>query len=75
MIGEIGAIGGSILPNLLGQSKQQTGTYAYGFALYALLAFGILGMLQLVARAWTKSWVGKGGKALAVRTEQAVAAD
>ena len=36
MIGEIGAIGGSILPNLLGQSKQHTGTYAYGFALYAL---------------------------------------
>ena len=75
MIGEIGAIGGSILPNLLGQSKQHTGTYAYGFALYALLAFGILVMLQLAARTWTKSWVGKGGKALAVHTEQTVAAD
>ena len=74
MIGEIGAIGGSILPNLLGQSKQHTGTYAYGFAVYALLAFGILVILQLVARTWTESWVGKGGKALAVHSEQTVGA-
>jgi NNP family nitrate/nitrite transporter-like MFS transporter len=75
MIGEIGAIGGSILPNLLGQSKQHTGTYAYGFAVYALLAFGILAILQLVARTWTASWVGKGGKALAVHSGQTVGAD
>jgi NNP family nitrate/nitrite transporter-like MFS transporter len=75
MIGEIGAIGGSILPNLLGQSKQHLGTYAYGFAVYALLALGILVMLQLVARSWTKTWVGKGGKALAVNAGLTVAAD
>ena len=35
MIGEIGALGGSILPNLLGQSKQRTGSYTMGFLIYA----------------------------------------
>jgi NNP family nitrate/nitrite transporter-like MFS transporter len=40
MIGEIGALGGGILPNLLGQSKQHTGSYRGGFLLYAFLAVG-----------------------------------
>ncbi|RRA49603.1 NarK/NasA family nitrate transporter [Acidipila sp. EB88] len=63
MIGEIGALGGSILPNLLGLSKQHTGSYAKGFIAYALLATGILVMLRMVSRSWTRRWVGPGGRA------------
>lgn len=64
MIGEIGALGGGILPNLLGQSKQHTGSYSAGFLLYAMLAVAVLVMIQIVARSWTRSWVGAGGRAL-----------
>jgi NNP family nitrate/nitrite transporter-like MFS transporter len=65
MIGEIGALGGSILPNLLGQSKQHTGSYRIGFIVYATLAFVVLLMLRFVSRRWTRTWIGAGGRALA----------
>lgn len=64
MIGEIGALGGSILPNVLGQSKQHTGSFAAGFAAYAVFALVVLVVLRLVSRSWTRTWVGKGGRAL-----------
>ncbi|MDP9050744.1 MAG: MFS transporter [Acidobacteriota bacterium] len=64
MIGEIGALGGGILPNLLGQSKQHTGSYSTGFTIYAALAFAILIMLRFASKSWTRSWVGAGGRAL-----------
>jgi MFS transporter, NNP family, nitrate/nitrite transporter len=64
MIGEIGALGGSILPNVLAQSKQHTGHFGPGFIAYAIFAAMILVMLRVVARAWVKSWVGPGGRAL-----------
>lgn len=69
MIGEIGALGGSILPNLLGQSKQHTGSFAAGFIGYAIFALCVLGLMRLVARKWTRTWVGAGGRALAPQTE------
>ena len=64
MIGEIGALGGGILPNVLGYSKQHTGSFRAGWIAYAVLALLILGMLRIVARTWTKTWVGPGGRAL-----------
>ncbi|MBX6359250.1 MAG: NarK/NasA family nitrate transporter [Acidobacterium ailaaui] len=64
MIGEIGALGGSILPNLLGQSRQHFGSYAPGFLLYIGIAFLVFAMMRIVARQWTRSWVGAGGRAL-----------
>jgi len=66
MIGEIGALGGSILPNVLGQSKQRTGSFATGFAAYAIFALVVLVVLRVVAKKWTRSWVGAGGRALTV---------
>jgi NNP family nitrate/nitrite transporter-like MFS transporter len=65
MIGEIGALGGGILPNVLGYSKQHTGSFRSGWIAYAALAFAILIMMRLVARSWTRTWVGSGGRALA----------
>ena len=66
MIGEIGALGGGILPNLLGQSKQHTGSYAMGFVVYTTLALLVIIMMRLVARQWTRTWVGPGGRALSL---------
>jgi NNP family nitrate/nitrite transporter-like MFS transporter len=64
MIGEIGALGGSILPLALSQSKQHTGSYRLGFIAYAALALLILLMLRIVSRTWTRTWVGAGGRAI-----------
>ncbi|MEG9430992.1 MFS transporter [Terriglobus sp. ADX1] len=73
MIGEIGALGGSILPNVLGISKQKTGSFSAGFAVYAIFAFLVLVVMRFVARKWTKSWVGVGGRAIAPATVDAEA--
>ena len=67
MIGEIGALGGGILPNVLGLSKQHTGSFGSGFAGYALFAFAVLVAFRMVSRKWTRTWVGAGGRALAAR--------
>jgi NNP family nitrate/nitrite transporter-like MFS transporter len=75
MVGEIGALGGGILPNLLGQSKQRTGSYSAGFILYAALAFTILILLRMVSKQWTRTWVGAGGRALTEPAGETVAGD
>ncbi len=65
MIGEIGALGGAILPNVMGLSKQYTGDFATGFLAYAALSAVVLGGLTLWQRKWTRSWVGPWGRAAA----------
>jgi len=69
MIGEVGALGGSIVPNLLGQSKQHTGSYAAGFVIFACLACAVLAMLRGAARSWAGLWIGADGRALAREVE------
>ena len=64
MIGEIGALGGSILPNVMGLSKQYTNSYATGFVIYACIAGAVLGILMIAQRFWVGKWIDKGGKAL-----------
>ena len=63
MIGEIGALGGAIVPNAMGLSKQYAGTYFWGFALFAVLAIAMLGMLRVMQLRWTRTWAEKGGRA------------
>ena len=63
MIGEIGALGGAILPNVMGFSKQHTGNFAAGFLGYALFSAIVLGGLFIWQRKWTTSWVGPWGRA------------
>jgi hypothetical protein len=49
MIGEIGALGGSFIPNAMGISKGSTGSFAWGFISFALLgaiAFIVLRIAQ-----------------------------
>ena len=63
MIGEIGALGGGFVPNAMGQSKQLTGTYLWGFVAFAVLAAAMLVMLRFVQIRWTRTWAEKGGRA------------
>lgn len=67
LIGEVGGLGGGLIPNIMGYSKQHLGSYQYGFIVWGALAVGIFFMYLVVQRKWTTSWVGKGGKALPVR--------
>lgn len=64
MIGEIGALGGAILPNALAYSKTHTGSYAGGFMVFAGLCALILVALRIVQRYWVGKWIAPGGRAL-----------
>jgi MFS transporter, NNP family, nitrate/nitrite transporter len=65
MIGEIGALGGGLVPNAMGLSKQYTGTYMWGFIVFAVLSIAMLGMLRVMQLRWTRTWAEKGGRARA----------
>ncbi|MCG3165416.1 MAG: hypothetical protein POELPBGB_01179 [Bacteroidia bacterium] len=70
MIGEIGALGGSIIPNAMGQSKQLTGSFQYGFLAFMGLAVVALVVLRIAQKKWTKSWVGEGGRAKIITAKE-----
>jgi NNP family nitrate/nitrite transporter-like MFS transporter len=63
MIGEIGALGGGFIPNAMGQSKQHSGSYLWGFVAFTLLTLAMLAMLRVVQARWTRTWADKGGRA------------
>ncbi|HEY8905877.1 MAG TPA: MFS transporter [Rhodoferax sp.] len=63
MIGEIGALGGGLVPNVMGLSKQFVGSYMWGFLLFAALTVGVLGMMRAMQIRWTRTWAEKGGRA------------
>ncbi len=65
MIGEIGALGGGLVPNAMGLSKQYLGTYLWGFALLATLSLAVLVMMRWMQLRWTRTWAEKGGRARA----------
>ena len=63
MIGEIGALGGGLVPNAMGLSRQYLGSYVWGFVLFAALAFVMLGVMRVMQIRWTRTWAEKGGRA------------
>jgi len=63
MIGEVGALGGGLVPNAMGLSKQYLGSYAGGFYVFAGLAVVMLLMLRTMQIRWTRTWAEKGGRA------------
>ena len=65
MIGEIGALGGGLIPNAMGLSKQHTGSYLWGFVLFAVCAAAMLLLLRTMQIRWTRTWAEKGGRARA----------
>lgn len=63
MIGEIGALGGGLVPATMGLSKQYAGSFAWGFVLFACLSLLMLLMLRKMQQRWTRTWAEKGGRA------------
>lgn len=66
MIGEIGALGGGLVPNAMGLSKQYTGSYVWGFLVFAVLAAVVLLMMRRMQLRWTRTWAERGGRARVV---------
>ena len=63
MIGEVGALGGGLVPNAMGLSKQYAGSYMWGFFFFAALSLCMLVMLRVMQLRWTRTWAEKGGRA------------
>ncbi|MEJ8825389.1 MFS transporter [Variovorax humicola] len=70
MIGEIGALGGGLVPNAMGLSKQYLGSYVWGFVFFGALSLIMLGVMRVMQIRWTRTWAEKGGRA---RTTSAAA--
>ena len=63
MIGEIGALGGGLVPALMGQSKQNTGSFLTGFVVLAVFSVLMLFVMRKMQVRWTRTWAEKGGRA------------
>ncbi len=63
MIGEIGALGGGLVPNAMGMSKQYSGSYFFGFLFFAICSVAMLLLLRFMQIRWTRTWAEKGGRA------------
>jgi len=63
MIGELGALGGGLVPSTMGLARQYLGTYAWGFAFFASFALAMLVLLRALQSSWTGKWVAVGGRA------------
>ena len=75
MIGEIGALGGGLVPNAMGLSKQFTGTFGWGFVLFAGLACLMLGVMRVMQIRWTRTWAERGGRAHGTLATEASGSD
>ncbi|MGJ7582813.1 MFS transporter [Variovorax sp. RHLX14] len=63
MIGEIGALGGGLVPNAMGLSKQYLGSYVWGFVFFGALSLVMLAVMRVMQIRWTRTWAEKGGRA------------
>jgi NNP family nitrate/nitrite transporter-like MFS transporter len=63
IVGAAGGLGGYLLPKILGNLKQSTGSYTPGFLILSGIALGCIVLIFLVQGNWKKTWIGHGGKA------------
>ena len=63
LVGFAGGVGGFALPFLLGLLRDATGTYATGFAVFALVAVVAATQLWLALHGWQRTWAPKGSAA------------
>ena len=63
MIGEIGALGGGLVPMLMGQAKRRTDSFLTGFVVLAVFSLLMLGVMRTMQVRWTRTWAEKGGRA------------
>ena len=64
LIGEVGALGGGLIPNVMGYSKAAPRQLPIRLHSVGVLAIGIFFMYLVVKRRWESTWVGAGGKAV-----------
>jgi MFS transporter, NNP family, nitrate/nitrite transporter len=62
LVGEIGALAGGFVPLAMGYGKTVSGGFGPGFVVVAVLAMLGMTALMLVARVWTATWIGAGGR-------------
>ena len=60
LVGMAGGIGGFYLASSLGLARQLTGSFSYGFLIFAVLALVAFGGLSLVKRRWRSEWATGG---------------
>ena len=63
MIGEIGALGGGLVPSTMGVVRQYLGSYSVGFFFFAALSLVVLVIMRYMQIRWTRTWAEKGGRA------------
>ncbi|OGH60950.1 MAG: MFS transporter [Candidatus Lindowbacteria bacterium RIFCSPLOWO2_12_FULL_62_27] len=63
MIGEIGGLGGGLVPNAMGLSKQYSDSFAWGFIAFMAMATIALYVFRRAQSDWTRTWVDDGGRA------------
>jgi NNP family nitrate/nitrite transporter-like MFS transporter len=63
IVGAAGGVGGFCFPVILGWFRQYSGSFAYGFAIFAGFAMFALILLSTAQRRWIGSWLGEGGVA------------
>ena len=68
MVGEIGALGGAIIPNAMGISKQLTGNFAFGFITFAGVIVIAHFLLRKMEKEWVGEWIDSTGKFLSLQT-------
>lgn len=60
LVGMAGGIGGFYLASSLGLARQLTGSFSYGFLIFAVLALVAFAGLSLVKRRWRSEWTTGG---------------
>ncbi len=70
IVGAAGGVGGFFLPIVLGNVKQLTDTFAYGFLSFGLVALACAGAMAYVSRGWEGVFIGRGGLAANVEREE-----
>jgi MFS transporter, NNP family, nitrate/nitrite transporter len=63
MIGEIGALGGGVVPAMMGQAKQHMDSFLPGFVVMAVFSLLMLAVMRKMQVRWTRTWAEKGGRA------------
>nr|WP_052487845.1 nitrate/nitrite transporter [Paenibacillus sp. VKM B-2647] len=62
IVGAAGGLGGYILPKILGNLKQSTGSFTPGFLILSAIALCCVVIISVAQREWKRKWIGAGGK-------------
>ncbi|GIP16651.1 nitrate transporter [Paenibacillus montaniterrae] len=63
IVGAAGGVGGYLLPNILGNLYQATGSYTTGFLTLSGITLLSVIMMFVIQGKWKKQWLANGGKA------------